>query len=190
VHDAQAQVVSGLRFTLAALTLSPFLKDMKRELLKDSVFMSLFIAAGYIGQSLSLQTIEAGKAGFICSLSVIVCPILETVFDNKRVSAGLIAAVILSVSGVATLELTGVCCLRVCLCACVHTPTHTCTHAHTHTPHTHTPHTHTPHTHTHTRTEREREKHTHTQHVHRYPLINTNTYSYVKGTPTCIPIYR
>jgi hypothetical protein len=184
VHDPQAQVVSGLRFTLAALTLSPFLKDMKRELLKDSVFMSLFIAAGYIGQSLSLQTIEAGKAGFICSLSVIVCPILETVFDNKRVSAGLIAAVILSVSGVATLELTGVCCLRVCLCACVHTPTHTCTH------HTRTHHTRTHHTRTRTHAQREREKHTHTQHVHRYPLINTNTYSYVKGTPTCIPIYR
>ena len=102
-----AQVVSGLRFSLAALTLSPFLRDMKRELIKDSVLMSLFIAAGYIGQSVSLQTIEAGKAGFICSLSVIVCPILETVFDNKKVSAGLIAAVLLSVSGVATLELTG-----------------------------------------------------------------------------------
>lgn len=100
-------VVSGLRFSLAALTLSPFLRDMKRELIKDSVLMSLFIAAGYIGQSVSLQTIEAGKAGFICSLSVIVCPILETVFDNKKVSAGLIAAVLLSVSGVATLELTG-----------------------------------------------------------------------------------
>ena len=159
MHDAQAQVVSGLRFTLAALTLSPFLKDMKRELLKDSVFMSLFIAAGYIGQSLSLQTIEAGKAGFICSLSVIVCPILETVFDNKRVSAGLIAAVILSVSGVATLELTGVCCLRVCLCACVHTPTHTCTHAHT--THAHTTHAHTTHAHAHTHRERERNTHTH-----------------------------
>ena len=158
MHDPQAQVVSGLRFTLAALTLSPFLKDMKRELLKDSVFMSLFIAAGYIGQSLSLQTIEAGKAGFICSLSVIVCPILETVFDNKRVSAGLIAAVILSVSGVATLELTGVCCLHVCLCACVHTPTHTCTHAHT--THAHTTHAHTTHAHAHTHRERERNTHT------------------------------
>jgi len=100
-------VVSGLRFSLAALVLSPFLKDIKKDLIKDSVLMSLFIAAGYIGQSISLQTIEAGKAGFICSLSVIVCPILETVFDNKKVSAGLIAAVILSVSGVGILELTG-----------------------------------------------------------------------------------
>ena len=100
-------VVSGLRFSLAAVTLSPFLKDMKKELLKDSVLMSLFIAAAYIGQSISLQTIEAGKAGFICSLSVIVCPILEIVFDGKKVSAGLVAAVLLSVCGVAVLELTG-----------------------------------------------------------------------------------
>lgn len=100
-------VVSGLRFSLAALVLSPFLKDLKKELIKDSVLMSLFIAAGYIGQSISLQTIEAGKAGFICSLSVIVCPILEIFFDNKKISAGLIAAVVLSVAGVATLELTG-----------------------------------------------------------------------------------
>eukprot|EP00277_Geminigera_cryophila_P030282 CAMPEP_0173059552 /NCGR_PEP_ID=MMETSP1102-20130122/2055_1 /TAXON_ID=49646 /ORGANISM="Geminigera sp., Strain Caron Lab Isolate" /LENGTH=449 /DNA_ID=CAMNT_0013925583 /DNA_START=94 /DNA_END=1443 /DNA_ORIENTATION=+ len=100
-------VVSGLRFSLAAVALSPFLKDIKKELIKDSVLMSLFIAAGYIGQSISLQTIEAGKAGFICSLSVIICPILEIVFDNKKVSAGLIAAVLLSVTGVGILELTG-----------------------------------------------------------------------------------
>ena len=127
----EPSVVSGLRFSIAALTLSPFLKDLKRvcwrpvceesvrtkatdnlcpvsqEQLRDSVLMSLFIAAGYIGQSISLQTLEAGKVGFICSLSVIVCPILEIVFDNKKVSAGLVAAILLSVSGVATLELTG-----------------------------------------------------------------------------------
>lgn len=100
-------VVSGLRFSLAAIALSPFLKQMRPELIKDSIFMSIFIAAGYIGQSISLQTIEAGKAGFICSLSVIVCPILEIFFDNKQVTGGLVAAVLLSVSGVATLELTG-----------------------------------------------------------------------------------
>ena len=80
---------------------------VSQDQLRDSVLMSLFIAAGYIGQSISLQTLEAGKVGFICSLSVIVCPILEIVFDNKKVSAGLVAAILLSVSGVATLELTG-----------------------------------------------------------------------------------
>jgi hypothetical protein len=100
-------VVSGLRFSLAALALSPFLRQMRAELVKESIFMSTFIAAGYIGQSISLQTIEAGKAGFICSLSVIVCPLLETIFDNKQVTGGLVAAILLSVSGVATLELTG-----------------------------------------------------------------------------------
>lgn len=32
-----------------------------QELVKDAVLMSVFIAVAYIGQTISLQTIEAGK---------------------------------------------------------------------------------------------------------------------------------
>ena len=50
----------------------------------------------------------AGKAGFICSLSVITCPLLEVLFDGVKVAPLFLAAVALSLMGVGTLELSGV----------------------------------------------------------------------------------
>lgn len=98
-------VVSGLRFSLAAVCLSPFLKDIEKELIRPAIVCSLFVAMGYIGQAVSLETISAGKSGFICSLAVITCPLLEAVFDGKKIGAPLLAAIALSIAGVGALEL-------------------------------------------------------------------------------------
>ena len=98
-------VVSGLRFSLAAVCLSPFLKDIEKELIRPAIICSLFVALGYIGQSVSLETISAGKSGFICSLAVITCPLLEAVFDGRKIGAPLLAAIALSIAGVGALEL-------------------------------------------------------------------------------------
>jgi len=98
-------VVSGLRFSLAAVCLSPFLKDIEKELIRPAVVCSLFVAMGYIGQSVSLETISAGKSGFICSLAVITCPLLEAFFDGRKIGAPLMAAIALSIAGVGALEL-------------------------------------------------------------------------------------
>jgi len=100
-----ASVVSGLRFSLATVCLSPFLKDIEKELIRPAFICSLFVAMGYIGQSVSLETISAGKSGFICSLAVITCPLLEAVFDGRRIGAPLLAAIALSIAGVGALEL-------------------------------------------------------------------------------------
>lgn len=93
-------VVSGLRFSLAAALLSPFLKDLERELVQPAILCSLFVATGYVGQAISLETISAGKSGFICSLAVITCPLLEAVFDGRQIKAPLLAAIALSIAGV------------------------------------------------------------------------------------------
>ena len=93
-------MVSGLRFSLAAALLSPFLKDLERELVQPAILCSLFVATGYVGQAISLETISAGKSGFICSLAVITCPLLEAVFDGRKIGAPLLAAIALSIAGV------------------------------------------------------------------------------------------
>ena len=98
-------VVSGLRFSLAALCLSPFLAQIEKELIKPAILCSLFVALGYVGQSVSLETISAGKSGFICSLAVITCPLLESVFDGRKIGKPLLAAIALSIAGVGALEL-------------------------------------------------------------------------------------
>jgi hypothetical protein len=88
LNDAMpSSVACGLRFSLAALALAPFLPQLERRLVFPAVASSLAISAAYVGQVLSLQTVSAGKVGFICSLSVIVCPILEVLFDGRKVCA-------------------------------------------------------------------------------------------------------
>jgi len=104
-YSVVPSVVSGLRFTLAAVCLSPFLPQIEKELIKPAILCSLFVAMGYIGQSVSLETISAGKSGFICSLAVITCPLLESVFDGRKISTPLLAAIALSIAGVGALEL-------------------------------------------------------------------------------------
>ena len=101
-------VICGLRFSLAAAVLSPALKDIERELIRPAILCSLLVALGYVGQAVSLETISAGKSGFICSLSVITCPLLESLVDGRRIGAPLMAAIALSIGGVAALELGGI----------------------------------------------------------------------------------
>lgn len=100
-------VAAGLRFSVAALALSPFLPQLDRALLRQSVTCSLFIASAYIGQLIALQSVSAGKVGFLCSLSVVVCPLLEVLLDGKPLSRNVLASIALAIAGVAALELGG-----------------------------------------------------------------------------------
>ena len=100
-------VVSGLRFSLAALALSPYLRQFDRALLGPVLSCGAATSVAYIGQAFALQSISAGKTGFMCSLSVIICPLLEAIFDGVRVTPVFMAAIALSLTGVGTLELTG-----------------------------------------------------------------------------------
>lgn len=106
LESAPASVVSGLRFSLAGLALSPFLARLDPELIKPGVLVGLLLAFGYIGQSIALTTVAAGKVGFFCALSVLVCPILEVIFDKKKISPTLIGSAFFALLGVGLMELS------------------------------------------------------------------------------------
>eukprot|EP00281_Chroomonas_sp_CCMP1168_P033086 CAMPEP_0206243256 /NCGR_PEP_ID=MMETSP0047_2-20121206/17513_1 /ASSEMBLY_ACC=CAM_ASM_000192 /TAXON_ID=195065 /ORGANISM="Chroomonas mesostigmatica_cf, Strain CCMP1168" /LENGTH=449 /DNA_ID=CAMNT_0053668369 /DNA_START=90 /DNA_END=1439 /DNA_ORIENTATION=+ len=100
-------VGATLRFLVGFLVLAPGLKNIDLSLAPRAIWGAFWIALGYCAQIASLQTIAAGKVGFICALSVIVCNILECIIDRKPVTRGLILSVLLSIAGVAVLELSG-----------------------------------------------------------------------------------
>ncbi|KAJ1496250.1 hypothetical protein T484DRAFT_1760155, partial [Baffinella frigidus] len=57
--------------------------------------------------SIGLETGDAASSAFLCSLSVVVCPLLER-FDGKTVDGAAWRAVALAIAGAAVLELGGV----------------------------------------------------------------------------------
>jgi len=100
-------LAAGLRFSLAGLALLPMLKNMRKEAIAPSVEIGLLVAAGYFAQGLGLETADASTAAFLCSLAVVVCPLLD-VFENKKLGANAWVSAALAVAGAGVLELGGV----------------------------------------------------------------------------------
>lgn len=102
-----------LRFTVASLVFSPNLLKIinsNRQLFIGGLEVGLYSALGYWGQSQALLTSQASAAAFICSLAVIVVPILDLIFkkgtSNKPWYESILPAG-LAVIGVGCLELGG-----------------------------------------------------------------------------------
>jgi len=109
-----------IRFALAAVVTLPWLfegemfdatsGEINRDLLMATWLgfeIGLWNSIGYVAQAVGLETTDAGKSAFICSLAVVVVPLLDFVTGSKRIETRQWIGVILSVIGVAFLELTG-----------------------------------------------------------------------------------
>eukprot|EP01038_Epipyxis_sp_PR26KG_P009939 gene9939-13370_t len=107
-------LASTLRFIIATLLFSPnLIKVIKTnpELIKGGLEVGAYSALGYWAQAISLQTSHAGTAAFICSLAVIVVPVLDVLFNrndskDRNIWMSLFPAV-LAACGVGCLELGG-----------------------------------------------------------------------------------
>ena len=97
-------VASCLRFSLATIALSPFLIQTPRALVWPAIECGLFTSFGYVGQAIALQTSSAASVGFICSLAVVVCPLLD-LLDGKQIPWQSWAAAVLALVGVGVLEM-------------------------------------------------------------------------------------
>eukprot|EP00802_Teleaulax_amphioxeia_P019514 Tamp_19752.p1 GENE.Tamp_19752~~Tamp_19752.p1 ORF type:complete len:401 (+),score=50.60 Tamp_19752:112-1203(+) len=96
-----------LRFTLALGALSPFLLSTPRALWKPGVDIGIWVALGYVVQGVGLNNgSSASTAAFLCSLAVVVCPLLD-VLEGGTVSKKTWTAAALAVLGVAVLEIAG-----------------------------------------------------------------------------------
>jgi len=101
-----------LRFSICACAITPALlmvgsrqpKVLQRSMVASGLEIGVWMGLGYIVQAMALETSAAATQAFLLSLTVIVCPFLETALDGVRQPARVWFAAGLSVVGVALLE--------------------------------------------------------------------------------------
>lgn len=106
-------VAAFLRFGISALVFLPnvfYVLKARPEVILAGMEVGIYSTIGYLSQAVALQTTPASTAAFICSLAVIVVPILDILFDEKRKAAPwqkTLLPALLAAAGVGFLELGG-----------------------------------------------------------------------------------
>lgn len=99
----------GFRFALAAAFLAILFHGRARALtradLRAGGLMGLWLALGYVFQTIGLQTTTSAKAGFITGLSVVIVPALATVLLRRPPGRPAIIGIAAATIGLALLTL-------------------------------------------------------------------------------------
>lgn len=112
-HSLPPSLSASLRFGLASMAAMTVLWDVRawdwesaelRSLQKVSIEVGAANALGYVSQSVGLQDVDASLSAFVCSLAVVVVPVLDAVVDRKRTAARTWQAAALAAAGVALLS--------------------------------------------------------------------------------------
>eukprot|EP00929_Paragymnodinium_shiwhaense_P050144 TRINITY_DN25274_c0_g1_i1.p1 TRINITY_DN25274_c0_g1~~TRINITY_DN25274_c0_g1_i1.p1 ORF type:complete len:485 (+),score=109.83 TRINITY_DN25274_c0_g1_i1:60-1457(+) len=92
-------VVAAVRFLVACVPFLPLLpKHMNRTSIISGVEIGLWCTLGYISQAMGLQTTEASTGAFLCSLAMVVVPVVKSITGHP-VANIIWVAVALAVSG-------------------------------------------------------------------------------------------
>jgi len=99
-----------LRFGLAALATMPWLMvdPEESEVLGATIAgfeVGLWNSVGYVAQAVGLETTPASESAFLCSMAVVVVPLLDFVFSGKNLLPRQWTGVLLAILGVGALEL-------------------------------------------------------------------------------------
>ena len=113
-------VAAAMRFGLAAVVTAPFLfggGDTEENQVTTTSSSSLPLllgleigvwnAVGYLSQAAGLEGVSASKSAFICSMAVIVVPLLDFLFSGKTLSSRAMVGCALAILGVGILEWEG-----------------------------------------------------------------------------------
>jgi drug/metabolite transporter (DMT)-like permease len=110
----ERQSVNSFLFTrflvavIAMFLLKPtVLQSINREVLRKGFIAGLFLAAGYILQTLGLALTGAAVTGFITGLYVVATPVLAAIILRVRITAFTWVCVLLATVGLALLSLKG-----------------------------------------------------------------------------------
>ena len=99
-------LLTCMRFFLASTALLPFLWGKGLGILKAGLEVGLWVTLGYVTQAIGLETTDASKSAFICSLTVVVVPLIQGLL-GKKISPSTWGACALAVFGVGLLTLQG-----------------------------------------------------------------------------------
>jgi drug/metabolite transporter (DMT)-like permease len=76
-HALPASAATSARMVFAAAALSPFIRQIPRELIGMSLLAGCFTASGYVTQSMALVDTSPATVSFLGAATVIWCPFLE-----------------------------------------------------------------------------------------------------------------
>lgn len=108
--DAVAPVTFvAWRFWLAALVLLvlffPRMRKTTREELFAGTLIGVWLTAGYVFQTIGLQSTTTAKAGFITGLSVVIVPVLATFMLRQPPGRGAVIGIVAATIGLGVLAL-------------------------------------------------------------------------------------
>ncbi len=99
----------ALRFSLASVFLVALFfrraQRVTRAELRAGGLIGVWLAGGYVFQTIGLQMTTTAKAGFITGLSVVIVPVLATVLLRRPPGRGAVAGIIAATVGLACLTL-------------------------------------------------------------------------------------
>nr|WP_041276693.1 DMT family transporter [Desulfosporosinus acidiphilus] len=99
----------AIRFFLAFISLLPFLWLQRAYISKKNVLkgmaVGVFLASGYIWQTIGLQYTSVSNTGFITGLSVVIVPALVTLTTKKIPRPSLMLGILSALAGLALLSL-------------------------------------------------------------------------------------
>jgi len=92
------------RFGVAALISLPFLFGRNLGLIMGGLECGLWITLGYFSQAIALETISSSQCAFLCSLTVVVVPLLTSIVTKKPPKVISLVSAALAIGGVGILE--------------------------------------------------------------------------------------
>lgn len=92
------------RFGLAGVVSLPLLINQPMNVVLGGLECGLWVTLGYIAQALALSTISSGQCAFICSLTVVVVPMVNAIFFGKPIKTINLISAVLALAGVGLLE--------------------------------------------------------------------------------------
>uniref|UniRef100_A0A7S1FNZ9 EamA domain-containing protein n=1 Tax=Corethron hystrix TaxID=216773 RepID=A0A7S1FNZ9_9STRA len=92
------------RFGIAALVSLPLLIGQEFGIILGGLECGLWITLGYFSQAIALGTISSSKCAFLCSLTVVVVPLITSLITKKPPKLISLLSAMLAVGGVGILE--------------------------------------------------------------------------------------
>jgi drug/metabolite transporter (DMT)-like permease len=102
-------VFSAVRFTIAALTFSPFWRRAARDerLIRGGLEIGVWAAGGYLTQSVGMLTADASRGAFLSGFTVVVVPLLAGAFGTAKLKRMTWVSVAAALVGIMLLEDSG-----------------------------------------------------------------------------------
>ena len=96
----------AVRFTIAAIVLVPFMRQLNLSLVKEGAMLGLLLFAIFTFETIGLQSISAHQASFIFGFNVVFVTLFELVF-RKTFKIEVLLSAILAFSGIAIMSWDG-----------------------------------------------------------------------------------